>query len=169
MKNNSREKEYKFCPTCAAKLVRKVIDRRSLLACPKCSFVFWNNPKPVVSVILDKEGKILFVKRAKKPLKGYWCLPGGYIDYIEMPEAAAIREAKEETNLNIKIDELVGVYQIDNDPRGINIDIIYAGSIITGKLKLNEESSEFKFFAIDKLPKLIAYKHREAIKDWERN
>ena len=99
-------------------------------------------------------------------MRNYWCLPGGYIDYIEEPEEAVIREAKEETNLKVKINKLIGVYQIDNDPRGINIDIIYFGSIISGELKLNKESSEFRYFAVGGLPKLIAYKHREAIKDW---
>ncbi|MFA4833798.1 MAG: NUDIX hydrolase [Patescibacteria group bacterium] len=168
MKNNPREKEYKFCPSCTTKLSRKLIDKQKLLSCPKCGFVFWNNPKPVVSVILNKEGKILLIKRAQKPLIGYWCLPGGYVDYYEKPEEATIREVKEETNLNVKIKKLIGVYQIDNDPRGINLDIIYSGLITKGEIKLNEESQEFKFFTIDKLPRLIAYKHRQAIRDWKK-
>ncbi len=168
IKNNPREKEYKYCPSCTTKLVRKAIDRKKLLSCPKCGFIFWNNPKPVVSVILKKDGEILLIKRAKEPLKNFWCLPGGYIDYSEKPEVALIREVKEETSLNVKIDKLVGVYQIDNDPRGINLDIIYFGLIIDGVLKLNKESSEFRYFAKDTLPKLIAYKHREVIQDWKR-
>jgi ADP-ribose pyrophosphatase YjhB (NUDIX family) len=168
-KNNPREKEYIFCPSCTTKLVRKVINKESLLSCPKCGFIFWNNPKPVVSVILEKNGKILLVKRAKEPLKGYWCLPGGYVCYSEKPEDALMREVKEETNLNIRIGKLIGVYQIDNDPRGINLDIIYAGLIVGNELETNEESSEFGFFSIDKLPELIAYKHEVAIQDWKKH
>ncbi len=167
IKNNPREKEYNFCPSCTAKLTRKTVEKIKLLSCTKCSFIFWNNPKPTVSIILKKDGKILLIKRAKKPLKDFWCLPGGYIDYSEKPENALIRETEEETGLNIKIDKLVGVYQIDNDPRGINLDIIYSGSIMGGKLSLNKESSESRYFSIDALPKLIAYKHREAIRDWK--
>ncbi|MFA4937051.1 MAG: DUF4202 family protein [Patescibacteria group bacterium] len=168
IKNNPREKEYNFCPTCSNQLKRKLVDRQRLLFCPKCNFVFWNNPKPVVSVILKKQGKILLIKRAKTPLKNFWCLPGGYVNYSEKPESALIREVKEETNLDIKVDKLVGVYQIDNDPRGINLDIIYFGSIIGGESRLNKESSEVRYFSMDTLPKLIAYKHREAIQDWRR-
>ncbi len=168
IKNNPREKEYNFCPTCSNKLKRKMINRRNLLSCPKCKFIFWNNPKPVVSVILEKEGKVLLIKRDKKPLKGYWCLPGGYIEYSEMPEDALTREVKEETNLDIKIVKLVGAYQIDNDPRGMNLDIIYFGLITGDELELNKESSEYNYFSIDKLPELIAYKHREAIQDWKK-
>ncbi len=160
------EKEYVFCPTCKSRLSRKRIDRRNLLSCSDCGFVFWNNPKPVTSVILEKDGKVLLIKRSQEPLKGYWCLPGGYIDYEEKPEDAAVRETGEETGLNVKIVKLSGVYQIDNDPRGMQLDIIYAGSITSGKVKVNVESSEFGFFSRKELPKLIAYKHRQAILDW---
>ncbi|MFA5076171.1 MAG: NUDIX hydrolase [Patescibacteria group bacterium] len=164
-----REKQYKFCPTCRAELARREIDRRQLLACPKCDFIFWNNPKPVTSVILAKAGQVLMVKRKQEPLQGYWVLPGGYIDYGETPQAAAIREAKEETNLDVRIKDLVGVYQIDNDPRGHNIDIIYCADIIGGQLAINEESAEFDFFDVESLPELIAYTHRQAIGDWQKS
>lgn len=113
------EKLYKFCPTCRTKLKRKLIDRRKLLFCSDCSFTFWNNPKPVTSVILHTNGKIMLLQRANKPLKNYWCLPGGYIDYEETPEEAIRRETKEEVSFEIgQLGSLVGVYRIDNDPRG---------------------------------------------------
>ncbi|MBI5229472.1 NUDIX hydrolase [Candidatus Micrarchaeota archaeon] len=164
--NNQRKKEYKFCPSCATPLTRKTIGRGSFLSCPKCGFVFWNNPKPVVSVILEKEGQILLIKRAKKPLKDYWCMPGGFVEYAEKPKDAAVREALEETGLETELRGLVGVYQIDNDPKGINLDIIYFGEIRGGSLKLSEEHVEYKYFSLNELPELIAYKHRQAIEDW---
>lgn len=167
--NNPREKIYKFCPDCKTKLGRKEINKKNLLLCPNCGFIFWNNPKPVTSAILEKDGKILMIKRSKEPLKDYWVLPGGYINYEEKSEDALIREIKEETNLDISIISLVGVYQIDNDPGGINLDIIYKGLINSGVLKIDEESSEYDFFSMDELPKLIGYKHREAILDWHKN
>lgn len=162
--HNPREKEFIFCPSCKTVLHRKKIDNRNLLNCSKCGFTFWNNPKPVVSVVLKKRGKILLIQRNKAPLKGYWCLPGGYVNYEEAPEAAAVRETKEETSLDIKINKLIGVFQIDNDPRGVNLDLIYSGKITKGKIKLNAESSKYHFFPFAKLPELIAYKHREALK-----
>lgn len=188
---NIIEKEYNFCPTCRAKLVRKLIDRRRLLACPspkgsplgKCGFVFWNNPKPVASIIIAKDGKVLMLQRAKEPFAGYWCLPGGFIDYEELPEEAAVRETKEEIGLDVKIDKLIGVYQIDNDPRGIHLDIIYAGRATSGQArlpapdgaadggqeKLGPEHRAFRYFSADNLPKLIAYKHCQAIEDWKKD
>lgn len=160
------EKQYKFCPTCKAKLKRKLIDRRRLLFCSNCGFTFWNNPKPVTSVILHTNGKIMLLQRANKPLKNYWCLPGGYIDYEETSEEAIRRETKEGVGFKIgQLGSLFGVYRIDNDPRGVNIDIIYEAEL-EGKILLSEEHHNYKLFATNELPAKIAYKHRNAIEDW---
>lgn len=156
------EKAYKFCPTCTTKLIRKPIDRRSLLACPKCGFIFWNNPKPVVSIILHHNNHVLMLQRAKKPLLNYWVLPGGFIDYEETAEQAIIRECKEEAGITITQPKLIGVYQIDNDPSGRNIDIIYEHSL-TKEINISEEHSKSCFPHFSKLPAKIAYKHRQAI------
>jgi ADP-ribose pyrophosphatase YjhB (NUDIX family) len=110
---------------------------------------------------------VLLVRRSKAPLRAYWCLPGGYIDYSEKPQEAAAREVMEETNLKIEVGQLVGVYQIDNDPRGINIDIVYTGHVIGGQLSVNaEEASAAKFYLPFSLPRRMAYKHADAIRDW---
>jgi NADH pyrophosphatase NudC (nudix superfamily) len=86
------EKYYKFCPSCKVKLERKLIDGRERFFCPNCDFVFWNNPKPVVSILLHDNGRILMIQRANEPLKDYWCLPGGYVNYDEKLEEAIRRE-----------------------------------------------------------------------------
>ncbi len=166
---NPTEKLYNYCPTCASKLVRKNIDERNLLTCLKCGFIYWSNPKPVASVLIEKDNKILMLRRNKEPLKGYWVLPGGFINYDETPQDAAVREAKEETNLDIDIIGLIGVYQIDNDPRGVHLDIIYYGKIIKGNICINEESSEYNLFSFEDLPELTAYKHLNAIEDWKKD
>lgn len=158
---------YRFCPTCKTPLKRQQVDNQKLLSCPKCNFVFWNNPKPVVSIILSNNGKILMIQRTNEPSKDYWCLPGGFINYQEKPEEAILREVKEETGVNIKIKSLIGVYRIDNDPRGVNIDIIYEAET-KRKIFLSEEHRTYSFFAPQELPGKIAYKHREAINDWLR-
>lgn len=161
------EKQYKYCPTCKTKLQRKIIDDKQRFFCPKCHFIFWNNPKPVVSILLHKDKKILMVQRAEKPLKNYWCLPGGYIDYEETPQEAVIRETKEEVGIKLsEVGRLLGAYRIDSDPRGVNIDIIYEKEIKTKDISLSEEHGKYRFFSANKLPDKIAYKHREAIKDW---
>lgn len=162
------ENYYKFCPACKTELQRKSIDGRRRFFCPGCDFIFWNNPKPVVSILISKKNEILMLQRANEPLKNYWCLPGGYVNYDETPEEALTREVKEELGKRISIDGLIGVYRIDNDPRGINIDIIYKGRI-KGEINLSIEHQDYRFFGPDQLPKKIAYKHRQAINDWLNN
>lgn len=159
---------YRFCPNCRTPLIKKEINKKQRIVCPRCSFIFWNNPRPCVSVIIAKNKKILLLKRSSNPLKNYWCLPGGVVEYDENPEESAIREIKEETNLEIIIKRLVGVYLIDNDPRGNGIDIIYEGEIKGNNISISKEHSLFDFFSIEDLPALIAYKHREAINDFRK-
>lgn len=159
------EKFYKFCPNCKSELEMKLIDDLTRLSCPNCCFIFWNNPKPVVSILLHKDGKILMLQRASKILNDYWVLPGGFMNYEERPEEAILREAKEEIGEEVKIEGLIGVYRIDNDPRGVHIDIIYHGKS-NGNVMLSNEDKKWGYFDPKHLPKQIAYKHRRAIKDW---
>ncbi len=164
---NPQEKLYKFCPSCKTELTYKKIDGRDRLSCSKCGFVLWSNPKPVVSLLINKGDEVLLVQRAKEPLYGYWCLPGGFLEYEESPQVGLMRELKEELGSEVSIETLIGIYQIDNDPRGIHLDIIYSGKM-EGKIKQNEELSDCKFFNINRLPEKIAYKHREAIRDFSQ-
>jgi|SRR3989344_1474520 len=162
-----REQSYKYCPNCKTELKRKLRDNVSRICCSNCDFIFWNNPRPVVSVVIHKDEEVLMLKRAKEPFKEYWVLPGGYINVEETPEEAVSREVKEEANIEIRLEKLIGVYRIDDDPRGINIDIIYSAKS-KGSIALSSEDSEFKYYKSNSLPELIAYKHREAIEDWSK-
>lgn len=160
------EQEYKFCPTCQSSLVRKEIDRRSLLTCPNCGFIFWNNPKPVTSILLHKDGKVLMLKSHKQPYEDFWVLPGGYIDYEEEPAQAVVREVKEEVGLEAQIEGFLDAYRIGDDPRGANIDIVFVGSAIGDPRIEKETFSEFAYFAPGELPEKIAYNHRGIIEKW---
>lgn len=155
---------YIFCPQCSVKLSQKLIDKQKVKCCGNCGFIFWNNPKPVVSILLYRNNKVLMLQRAKDPFKDYWVLPGGFINHDETPEDAIKRETKEETDLDINVDGIVGVYKINDDPRGVHIDIIFEGKA-RGTPELSKEDTRLEYFSPDQLPQLIAYKHREAIHD----
>lgn len=156
---------YTYCPHCKNNLSYKIIDNEQVKACLKCNFIFWNNPKPVVSILTYKNKKVLMLQRSREPLKDYWVLPGGFIRYDETAGEAIKREVKEETGLEIVIAGIVGIYRIDNDPRGIHVDIIFHGKT-SGNLKLGNEDKKWRYFSPKNLPNNIAYKHREAINDW---
>lgn len=167
---NPLEKLYKFCPNCKTTLIKKIIDKKLRIICPNCTFIFWNNPRPCVSaIIFDEDRNILLLKKTNKPFKEFWCLPGGVVEYDETPQQSIIREVKEETNLDIKIKKLIGVYLINNDPRGNGLDLIFIGAVKKAEVILSFEHTEYNFFSPSELPELIAYKHREAISDYEKS
>lgn len=160
--------DFRFCPGCSNKLQQKILDGRLRLVCNQCGFVFWNNPKPTTSIILEKNKKILLLQRSEEPFRDYWVLPGGYVENDENPALTIKREVKEETGLDVIINKIVAIYLIDNDPRGNSIDIVYFGIITGGKLRLKEHN-QAKFFSPNDLPNLIAYKHREVVINWYKN
>lgn len=159
---------YQFCPMCTTPLQAKTLDGKTHQACPSCDFIHWDNPKPAASIILSRDGDVLLLRRAQEPSKGYWVLPGGYVGHDENPQMTVIRETREETGLDITVGRVITTYLIDTDPRGNSVDIVFAGTISGGKMKLTEHST-FDFFQPDNLPELIAYKHREAIDIWRKH
>lgn len=122
---------------------------------------------PIASVdgVIIKDGKVLLLKRNITP-KGYWCLPGGRIEFRESAENAVKREVHEESGLRTKIDRLVGVYSDPKrDKRWHAVSIAYLLKITGGKLHINEESTDAKFFHPGRLPKNMAFDHDRMIKD----
>jgi len=122
--------------------------------------------KMAADVLIVKHGKILMLKRNIEPFLGYWCLPGGHLEGDETIEETAQREAKEETGLEVKLENLIGVFSDPKrDPRKI-ISVAFSATIAGGKAKINDESSYFRWFEITKLPEKIAADHLKIIKTY---
>lgn len=106
---------------------------------------------------------VVLIKR-KNPPYG-WALPGGFVDIGETVEQAVVREAKEETNLDFTIDELVGIYsKPDRDPRGHTVSIVYAGEA-SGDMIAKDDATEISVFSIYELPEL-AFDHKDIIMNY---
>lgn len=126
---------------------------------------------PILTVdgILSEKGKILLLKRAIYPFRGYWELPGGHVERGEKVEKALKREMKEELGLPVKIKKLLGVYSHPKrDPRYHAVSIVYFIKKDKEKIRISEEASEFKFFSLKDLPKKIAFDHRQIINDFKK-
>lgn len=116
----------------------------------------------VLIVFPDKS--FVLVKRSNPPFKGYWALPGGFVEYGETVEQAAIREAEEETGVRIKLLGLVGVYSDPNrDPRGHVVSIAFLAKPLELDFEPSTEVEEIGFF-ID-VPDNIAFDHAKIIRD----
>ena len=119
----------------------------------------------VDAVIITNEGKIILIKRKNPPFG--WALPGGFVDVGETVEEACKREAKEETNLDVKIERLLGVYSDPRrDARGHTVSIVFLCKIIGGSMKADDDAEEISAFSKDEIDKLqIAFDHRQIIAD----
>ena len=125
----------------------------------------YDNPVLTVDLVIEYEDGVVLIERNEDP-KGF-ALPGGHVDYGERAEIAAIREAKEETNLEVELQGMVGVYSDPRrDSRGHKISIVYHGK---GKGKLKEGSDAKKVFVcdLDKIP-MMQFDHNEIMEDYFR-
>lgn len=125
----------------------------------------------VAVIILDEENQVLLQKRADV---GLWGIPSGHVEIGETVSEAAIREVKEETNLDVKIKKLIGVYSDPNSqvffyPNGKVVHFIttcFLAEITGGELKCNsDESLDIKFFGQQNLPHDLLKMHPRWLKD----
>lgn len=91
-----------YCPQCATRLEQRHFDGRQRPSCPTCSFIAFADPKVAATVIVERDGAVLFVRRNIDPGRGLWCFPGGFVDFGENPRAAAARECVEEAGLHVE-------------------------------------------------------------------
>jgi 8-oxo-dGTP diphosphatase len=160
---------FKYCPLCATPLVEQSIFGHVRPVCPQCGFVLFLEPKVVTVVVVQYQGKLLLGKRNINPGKGLWSFFGGYVDRGEKVEEAAQREVKEETNLDVQLERLIGIYSKRGEP---HILIAYQASIPDdpeGKLQIQpEEVSELAFFGWEELPTLAFPADYEILRDLKR-
>jgi 8-oxo-dGTP diphosphatase len=115
------------------------------------------------AVIFSPDG-IVLIQRDNPPFEGRYALPGGFVEIGETVEAAAIREAREETGLEIKILGLVGVYSDPaRDPRGhvVSLAFLARGK---GDLLAGSDARAVRIFSLEELP-LLAFDHGRIISD----
>ncbi|MBY8984081.1 MAG: NUDIX hydrolase [Candidatus Lokiarchaeota archaeon] len=132
-------------------------------------------PNPVTplltvdAVILMNDGKdLVLIRRKNPPFQNYYALPGGFVDVGETVENACIREAKEETNINIKLIKLIGVFsEPKRDPRGHNVTIAFLCDPKSKKEKLKalDDAAAIELIPLSKISSLdLAFDHKEIIK-----
>ena len=143
---------FRFCPVCGGGLESRLLKagEPERLVCVSCDFVFYLDPKLAVgTVISDGDNRVALVKRAIEPGYGKWVFPGGYVDRGEQVEVAAIREAREEVGLDVRIDRLINIYSYHGRTPVV---IVYAATMIGGCLACDDEGLEARFFGVDEIP-----------------
>ncbi len=157
---------YRYCPLCGFPLEKKLIDNRDRLTCssPKCPYVFWNNPLPVVAALIEHEGKVLLARNRAWPLKVFGLI-SGFLEAGEAPDEAILREISEETGLRASIVSLIGLYPHEQ----ANQVLIVYHAVAEGDIDLNpEEIAEVKHVPREKL-RPWPFGTGLAVKDWLKN
>jgi len=131
----------------------------------------YRNPFPTVDIIIEIEnpqGKGIVLIERKNPPYG-WAIPGGFVDYGESLEQAAVREAEEETSLKIKIIRQFHTYsEPDRDPRQHTISTVFIATAI-GEPKGQDDATSAKIFSKDEIPPNLAFDHKKIIEDYFSN
>jgi ADP-ribose pyrophosphatase YjhB (NUDIX family) len=132
--------------------------------CPKCGYVLYQNPKPVITAIIEKNGKVLFGKRSKDPYFGKWDLIGGFVDVGETLEEAVAREVKEESGLEVSSSTFyfnhTDIYKNAADGHiTYNLAMHFLVEVKDGPFKPGDDIGELAWFSWDDLPQDIARFH----------
>jgi len=160
--------DYRFCPRCGGALERRLIktNEPERLVCATCAFVFYLDPKIAVGTIIrSTAGRLVLVRRAIEPGYGKWVFPGGYVDRGEPLTDAAIREAREECGLDIRLDGLVNIYSYAGR---VPVIVVYAATAVGGTLRTDEESLETGEFEHPDIPwdSLAFRSTRDGLRDY---
>ena len=148
-------KNLKYCSSCGKLNNYGLKEGLNRYFCIKCNIIHYENPKPTATLICPRGDDILLVKRAFEPAIGEWSLPGGFMELNETLEQAAIRELKEETNLDGNVVKLLGNCSHLNSIFG---DILLLGIEMKidnwSNLKVGDDASEAAFYNFNNHPPL---------------
>ena len=142
-----------------------------MINCPHCGReVTYRNPVPTVDIIIETQTAgvlgIVLIER-KNPPHG-WAIPGGFVDYGESLEQAAVREAAEETGLEVELVELLGAYSDPNrDPRQHTITNVFIARA-SGAPRASSDAARAEIFTADTLPSPLAFDHQRILNDYFR-
>jgi len=161
--------EFRFCPRCGGTLEQRLLkaNEPKRLVCQSCSFIFYLDPKVVAGTIFTLEGRIVLLRRDVEPALGKWVFPGGYVDRGESVTEAALRETREESNLEVELRALLDVYSYPGSP---NVIVVYAADVIGGELQAGDESLEAETFSLSDIPweELAFPSTKDALNDYIR-
>ncbi len=126
----------------------------------------FRNPTPTVDVIIEVEGGVVLIER-KNPPRG-WAIPGGFVDEGESVAAAAVREALEETELQVTLTEQFFCYSDPaRDPRQHNLSVVFLATA-EGPPRGADDAAQARVFPLDTLPDDLVFDHAQILADYRR-
>lgn len=129
------------------------------------------NPVPAVDFIIERDSRILLIRRKNDPFKGMLSIPGGFVNEGETVEDAMKREAREETSLQVEPVEILGVYSDPKrDPRTHTLSITFIATPVAGTEKASDDASSLEWFDVTNLGSIenLAFDHSKILSDYTK-
>jgi len=139
---------FKYCPFCKTDLGLDESGHRLRPTCPGCGYVQHRNPAPTVSILVVDNDRVLLGKRGGEPGEGTWSLPSGYVEYEDDFLTTAIREAKEETGLDVEIRSIINVVSSFVSPRYHFLGIYVTAHVVGGELVAGDDLRDVAWFPL---------------------
>lgn len=150
-----RPQRYAFCPKCGDKLELRPGQELPRLTCTSCAFILYENPVVgVAAIVLNESRQVLLGRRRGGLYQDLWCIPCGYLEYHEDVYHGVKREFKEETNLDIEIEQVFSVQSNFHDPDRHSVGIWFLASICGGEMQAGDDLSEVAYFDLHTVPPL---------------
>ena len=153
---------WRLCPRCGHELDRP---EGGHAECAGCGSKYWANSAPAVEGLLERDGKVLLALRKFEPRRGYWDVPGGFLEEGEEPLVGLRRELREETGLEIEPVEWLGTHLEPYD----SYFVLGLSWLVRaeGEPQAADDVEELKWFGPTELPAEMAFAHQdELLRDW---
>jgi ADP-ribose pyrophosphatase YjhB (NUDIX family) len=124
-------------------------DNRVRMVCRDCGFIHYENPRIVVAAVATADDRILLCRRAIPPRRGFWTVPGGFMENDETAMEAAIRETLEETGAGVEIRDLLGIYSL---PHIGQVHLVYRAKLTSSRIEVGPECLDARLFGVDEIP-----------------
>jgi len=147
-KEDAAADRFRYCPWCRTALTIKDVGHRLRPVCPSCGFIRFRNPAPAVSLLIVQDDQVLLGKRGGEPERGKWGIPSGYIEYEDDFLTTAIREAKEETGLDVEIRSIMQVMSSFTAPGYHFLTVYLLAGVIGGELEAGDDVEEVTWFPL---------------------
>lgn len=143
----------RYCLACGARLTRVREGGRFRRRCPACGWTFYDNPVPAVAALIERDRRVLLVRRARPPYAGTWDLPGGFLESGETPERGLRRELREELSVSLRRARLMGFVTDRYGPGGFPVlAAVYAVTVAAGRLKIADDVSGARWVPKGRVP-----------------
>jgi 8-oxo-dGTP diphosphatase len=161
---------WRFCPVCRAEIR---VEGGTRAECPECGLRAWASSKPTACAVVVHDGRVLLARRAGEPFRGYWDLPGGFLDEGEHPLDALRRELREETSLEIEPQDFLGSWMDrygEAQDAHATLNLYWTARVLAGEAQAADDVSELGWFRPEELPprEELAFHIADVLEAWRQ-